>query len=203
MSSEAGFAQHAIDSLNVRSRVEGNAIVNALTIDVEDYFQVSALAPQIDRATWDTRRAGSSATSGACSSCSAATAPRPRSSRSAGSRERYPQLVRAIVAARARDGEPRLCVTSVQRTSAQSSFEQDVRRAKALLEDIGGQPVQRLPGAELFDRTAPIPGPSTCWSKTGLRYSSSVYPVRHDHYGMPDAPRFPYQTRPQGCWRSR
>ena len=35
-----------------------------------------------------------------------------------------------------------------------------------------------------------------CLARAGYRYSSSVYPIRHDHYGMPDSPRFAYSVRP-------
>ena len=68
--------------------------------------------------------------------------------------------------------------------------------AKRLLEDIAAQPVlgYRAPSFSI--------GYTNPWAfdvlvEEGYRYSSSVYPVQHDHYGMPDAPRFPYQARPQ------
>ena len=66
--------------------------------------------------------------------------------------------------------------------------------AKALLEDIGGQAVQgyRAPSFSI--------GTGNLWAldtllRAGYRYSSSIYPVKHDHYGMPDAPRFAHQIR--------
>jgi polysaccharide deacetylase family protein (PEP-CTERM system associated) len=73
-------------------------------------------------------------------------------------------------------------------------FLKDIRRAKAILEDITGVEVKgyRAPSFSVgkdnlwaFD----------CIAEAGYRYSSSVYPVRHDHYGMPDAPRLPYRPR--------
>ena len=70
-----------------------------------------------------------------------------------------------------------------------------MRSAKHLLEDIAAQPVRgyRAPSFSI--------GYTNPWAfdvlvEEGYRYSSSVYPVQHDHYGMPDAPRFPYQVRP-------
>src|SRR5207253_523675 len=76
-----------------------------------------------------------------------------------------------------------------------SDFCADVRRAKDLLEDLAGQRVQgyRAPSFSI--------GHANPWAfdvllEAGYRYSSSVYPVHHDHYGMPDAPRFPYAARP-------
>ena len=170
-------------------------IKNALTIDVEDYFQVSALAPHIDRASWDSRpcrvennvqrllalfeRRGAHATFFTLGWVA----------------ERYPQLVRDIVAGGhelASHGYGHL------RASEQSpeEFRQDLLRAKGILEDIAGQAVlgYRAPSFSI--------GTTNPWAfdvllETGHRYSSSVYPVKHDHYGMPDAPRFAHRT-PQG-----
>jgi len=82
------------------------------------------------------------------------------------------------------------------RASDQSPDElaSDLRRCKDILEDIGGVPVHgyRAPSFSI--------GHGNLWAfdviaEAGFKYSSSVYPVRHDHYGMPDAPRFPYQVR--------
>jgi polysaccharide deacetylase family protein (PEP-CTERM system associated) len=65
-----------------------------------------------------------------------------------------------------------------------------------MLEDIGGVAVQGLPRAQLFHRHGQPVGASTaCCAETGHRYSSSIYPIQHDHYGMPDAPRFAYRVR--------
>jgi polysaccharide deacetylase family protein (PEP-CTERM system associated) len=76
----------------------------------------------------------------------------------------------------------------------QDAFASDVRTAKGILEDITGAPVSgyRAPSFSI--------GRANLWafdalSAAGYRYSSSVYPVRHDHYGMPEAPRFPYRVR--------
>jgi polysaccharide deacetylase family protein (PEP-CTERM system associated) len=71
-------------------------------------------------------------------------------------------------------------------------YREDVGRARKLLEDIGGVEVKgyRAPSFSI--------GNANRWAldvlrEAGYRYSSSVYPVRHDHYGMPEAPRFAYQ----------
>jgi polysaccharide deacetylase family protein (PEP-CTERM system associated) len=168
--------------------------LNALTVDVEDYFQVSALASHIDRSTWDDRpcrvennvrrllamfdRRGAKATFFTLGWVA----------------ERYPQLVRDIVAAGhelASHGYGHL------RASEQSpaEFGNDVRRAKALLEDIGGRAVQGY-RAPSFSIGHANPWAFDVLQEAGYKYSSSVYPVQHDHYGMPDAPRFPYAARP-------
>ena len=107
--------------------------------------------------------------------------------------ERYPQLVRTIVA---QGHELASHGYGHQRASdlSREAFADDVGRAKKLLEDIGGVPVQgyRAPSFSI--------GTGNLWAfdvlqEAGYRYSSSVYPIAHDHYGMPDSPRFAYPVR--------
>ena len=170
---------------------------NALTIDVEDYFQVSAFAPHIARADWprlecrveanierillllDSRRIHATFfTLGWIA-------------------ERYPAMLRRVADAGhevASHGYAHL------RASEQSAaqFADDVRRSKTILEQITGLAVRgyRAPSFSI--------GAANLWAfdvlqEAGYRYSSSIYPIRHDHYGMPDAPRFAWRPRgPQG-----
>ena len=169
-------------------------LTNALTVDVEDYFQVSALAPHFDRGTWDAQPCRVERNVQRLLALFNETGARATFFTLGWIAERYPQLVRDIVA-----GGHELASHGYghQRASEQSRevFGDDVRRAKALLEDLGGQPVQgyRAPSFSI--------GMGNLWAfdvllEAGYRYSSSVYPVQHDHYGMPDAPRFPYESRP-------
>jgi len=74
-----------------------------------------------------------------------------------------------------------------------AAFNDDIRRAKGLLEDIGGRAVigYRAPSFSIGKRNL---WAFDCVAAAGYRYSSSIYPVQHDHYGMPDAPRFPYRV---------
>jgi polysaccharide deacetylase family protein (PEP-CTERM system associated) len=169
-------------------------LTNALTVDVEDYFQVSALAPHFDRGTWDAQPCRVERNVQRLLALFGETGARATFFTLGWIAERYPQLVRDIVA-----GGHELASHGYghQRASEQSRevFADDVRRAKALLEDLGGKPVQgyRAPSFSI--------GMGNLWAfdvllEAGYRYSSSVYPVQHDHYGMPDAPRFPYESRP-------
>ena len=167
------------------------AITNALTIDVEDYFQVSAFAPYIRRDEWDARECRVEANVDRILRLLADRDTTATFFTLGWVAERYPQLVRRIV-----DGGHELASHGYghQRASDLSvaEFGQDVLRAKSLLEDLSGSPVHgyRAPSFSI--------GHGNLWAfdtlaRAGYRYSSSVYPIRHDHYGMPDAPRFAYR----------
>jgi len=166
-----------------------------MSIDVvEDYFQVSAFAPHIRREDWDSLpcrvernvdlilglldEAGAKATFFTLGWIA----------------ERYPQVVRRLV-----DGGHELASHGYghQRASdlTPEQFRDDIVRAKRVLEDIGGVAVRgyRAPSFSI--------NRDNWWAvgeleNAGYVYSSSIYPVKHDHYGMPDAPRFPH--RPNG-----
>ena len=170
------------------------AMMNALTVDVEDYFQVSALAPHIARDSWDAQPCRIERNVQRLLAMFAQHDARATFFTLGWIAERYPQLVRDIVS-----GGHELASHGYghERASDQSraDFTLDVQRAKALLEDLGGKPVRgyRAPSFSI--------GHSNPWAfdvllEAGYHYSSSVYPVQHDHYGMPDAPRFPYAVRP-------
>jgi polysaccharide deacetylase family protein (PEP-CTERM system associated) len=174
--------------------VAGGPLRNAMTIDVEDYFQVEAFAAVISRDRWDD------------------FAPRVEGNvdrildRLAGAgvvatfftlgwiAERHPAMVRRIVAA---GHELASHGYGHMRADAQepAAFRADVNRARRLLEDIGGVAIvgYRAPTFSIGRRNR--------WAfavleEAGYRYSSSVYPIRHDLYGTPDAPRVPF--RPDG-----
>jgi len=167
------------------------AQVNAMTVDVEDYFQVQAFAGVIDRAAWDAipcrveanmdrilqqfDQAGVTGTFFTLGWIA----------------DRYPAVVRRIVAA---GHELASHGYGHARADGQTpdEFREDVRRARGVLQDLSGVPVAgyRAPTFSI--------GPQNPWAfdvlaEEGYSYSSSVYPVRHDLYGAPDTPRFPYR----------
>ena len=168
-------------------------IANALTVDVEDYFQVSALAPHIARADWERIPCRVERNVDTILSLFAESGARATFFALGWIAERYPGLVKRIVAEGhelASHGYGHLRIH--EQTPAE--FTQDIGRAKALLEDLSGTQVKgyRAPSFSI--------GRRTLWAferiaQAGYRYSSSVYPVRHDLYGMPDAPRFAYRPR--------
>ncbi len=168
-------------------------ITNALTIDVEDYFQVSAFAPHIARADWDTRECRVEGNVHAILDMLDAHATKATFFTLGWIAERYPALVREIVA---RGHELASHGHGHERASdlTRAQFVDDVVRAKRTLEDLCGSEVlgYRAPSFSI--------GTGNLWAfdvlaQAGYRYSSSVYPIRHDHYGMPDAPRFKHEVR--------
>jgi polysaccharide deacetylase family protein (PEP-CTERM system associated) len=165
-------------------------IRNAMTIDVEDYFHVSAFASHIGREDWDRLPCRVERNVDAILAMLDEHKTRATYFMLGWVAERYPGLVRRIV----EQGHELASHGYVhQRATEQSpdEFRQDVSRAKRLLEDIGGVAVQgyRAPSFSIGDSN---PWAVECLSEAGYRYSSSVYPIRHDHYGMPDAPRFAF-----------
>jgi polysaccharide deacetylase family protein (PEP-CTERM system associated) len=166
-------------------------ICNALTIDVEDYFQVSAFAPYIRRSEWDARECRVERNVDRILGMLAERDVKATFFTLGWVAERYPALVRRIV-----EGGHELASHGYghERASdlSREAFHQDVTRAKGLLEDLGGQPVKgyRAPSFSI--------GVGNLWAfdtlaEAGYIYSSSVYPIQHDHYGMPDSPRFAYR----------
>lgn len=171
-------------------------IRNAMTIDVEDYFQVSAFAKSISRDSWPARECRVEANMDLILGILAERDVKATFFTLGWLAERYPAMVRQIV-----DGGHELASHGYGhlRASDQSraEFMEDISRSKSLLEDIGGQAVlgYRAPSFSI--------GPKNMWAldalfEAGYRYSSSIYPIAHDHYGMPDAPRFAYYPNGEG-----
>jgi len=168
-------------------------VVNALTIDVEDYFQVSALSPYIERGAWDRMPRRVDRNVDRILKILADSGARATFFTLGWVAERHPAMVRRIVA---EGHELASHGYAHHRASDQTpeAFSLDIRRAKALLEDVAGTAVRgyRAPSFSIDEDNS---WAFDCIAEAGYRYSSSVYPVRHDHYGMPNAPRFTYQAR--------
>ncbi len=165
-------------------------IKNAFTIDVEDYFQVSALAPYIDRGSWDQQPCRVERNVDRILEMLDAAQVKATFFALGWIAERYPTMIKQIAAQGhelASHGYGHLRASD----QSPSEFKEDVVRAKALLEDLSAQSVAgyRAPSFSI--------GESNLWALdilrgSGYRYSSSIYPVKHDHYGMPNAPRFAF-----------
>lgn len=165
---------------------------NAMTVDVEDWFQVQAFAKTIDRVSWDSlprrveentirfleffAQAGVKATFFTLGWVA----------------ERHPSLVRRIVA----EGHELASHGYGHQLAHEqdvTSFRLDVGHAKKLLEDIGGVPVRGY-RAPTFSINTRNPWAFDALADEGYSYSSSIYPVKHDLYGMPDASRLPFRV---------
>jgi polysaccharide deacetylase family protein (PEP-CTERM system associated) len=173
-------------------KIDKNSIVNALTIDVEDYFQVSAFSEKIKRNDWDSIECRVEKNIDYILGMLDSRKIKATFFTLGWIAERYPEMIKKIISEGhelASHGYEHQRVTELSR----ESFYQDVSRAKGLLEDVGGEKIHgyRAPSFSINE--------SNLWAmeillKTGHRYSSSIYPVKHDHYGSPEAPRFPYKV---------
>lgn len=170
-------------------------VVNAMTIDVEDYFQVSALAPHISRSRWDSLPCRVERNIERILQLLADHSASATFFTLGWIAERYPGIVHSITGAGhelASHGYSHMRALE----QSESEFREDIGRAKQLLEDIGGVEVKGYRAPSFSIGTA-NPWALECIGNAGYRYSSSIYPIRHDHYGMPDAPRFSHITRGQ------
>ncbi|MEO1766716.1 XrtA system polysaccharide deacetylase [Thiobacter aerophilum] len=168
---------------------------NAMTIDVEDYFHVSAFARHIPREHWEHLPCRVERNVERILVLLAEHGTHATFFTLGWVAERYPGLVRRIVAA----GHELASHGYAHRRASEQSraqFRTDITRAKCILEDTAGVPVlgYRAPSFSINHHNL--------WAldelaQAGYRYSSSIYPVRHDHYGMPDAPRFAHHPRGQ------
>jgi len=171
-------------------------IRNAMTVDVEDYFQVSAFAAHIPRESWESIPCRVEKNIDRIIALLDERQAKATFFTLGWIAERYPAMVKNIVS---NGHELASHGWAHQRVSDQKpdEFLDDIIRSKALLEDISGQKVlgYRAPSFSI--------GSSTLWAldlleEAGYRYSSSIYPIQHDHYGMPDAPRFAFYPKNNG-----
>jgi polysaccharide deacetylase family protein (PEP-CTERM system associated) len=178
----------------IRALVPAATIVNALTIDVEDYFQVSAFAPRIRRSDWDAMECRVERNVERILALLADARVTATFFTLGWIAERYPALTRQIADA---GHEVASHGFGHERASEQSpdAFLADIRLAKAIIEDVTGRAVKgyRAPSFSVGRRN---PWAFDAMASAGYRYSSSLYPIRHDHYGDPDAPRFVHEARP-------
>jgi polysaccharide deacetylase family protein (PEP-CTERM system associated) len=187
-------------------------MLNALTIDVEDYFQVLAFSDVIRYEEWEnfecrvernTNRlldildeCKSNFLSNFPNSLPQTSVLGPRTSQLATFfvlgwiAERYPNLIRRIKD----QGHEIAChgyAHKVIYNQTKEEFREDIRKSKAILEDITGSEVigYRAPSYSITNKSQ--------WAfevlvEEGFKYDSSIFPIHHDFYGMPYAPRFPF-----------
>jgi polysaccharide deacetylase family protein (PEP-CTERM system associated) len=172
-------------------------LVNILTVDVEDWFQVENYASAIPRERWP--------------DCELRVADSVRRLLELFSRaevratffvlgwiaDLLPELVREIASAGHEVGSHGWSHSPIWNLDRES-FAEEITRSRRVLEDLSGRPVIGY-RAPTFSVTR-----KTLWAleelaKAGYRYDSSIFPVRHDRYGIPDAPRAIHRTE-EGIW---
>jgi polysaccharide deacetylase family protein (PEP-CTERM system associated) len=169
----------------------GTRLANAMTCDVEDYFQVQAFAGHIARESWDTMASRVERNTGRVLDLFARHGVHATFFTLGWVAERHKDLIRRIVA----EGHELASHGMEHRpvySQTPDEFRADVRRTKAILEDIGGKTVSGYRAAS-FSITEKTFWAFDVLAEEGYRYSSSIYPVRHDLYGIPDAPRFAFR----------
>ncbi len=163
---------------------------NAMTVDVEDWFQVQAFAGTISRDQWPVLQRRVEENTDRILGLFDAAGVNATFFTLGWVAERHPALVRRIVAA-GHELASHGYWHRLAHEQTPADFARDVGDARKLLEDVGGVAVQGY-RAPTFSINTRNPWAFDVLAEAGYRYSSSVYPVRHDLYGMPDAPRFPF-----------
>ena len=167
-----------------------NNIVNAMTVDVEDYFHVSAFESVINKNAWDSMELRVERNTYRLLELFEQHNAKSTFFTLGWVAERCPQLIRAIV-----DQGHELASHGYSHKRAldmtQQEFFEDVRQSKDILEQISGTQIHgyRAPSFSVKD--------SNTWVydvlvELGFEYSSSTYPIAHDLYGVPHWPRFKY-----------
>ena len=181
----------AQDMLPEHERYASSSPRNAMTVDVEEYFQVAAFEGRIRRDAWDGYPSRVELNTGRVLDVFAEHRIHATFFVLGWVAERAPRLVRRIV-----DEGHELASHGYDHTRAtmldRNAFSEDVTRTKRTLEDVSGRLVRgyRAPSYSI--------GARNLWALDALRdagyeYSSSIYPIRHDLYGMPEAPRFAFR----------
>jgi polysaccharide deacetylase family protein (PEP-CTERM system associated) len=169
---------------------------NAMTVDVEDYFQVEAFFPHVPRSDWGNRECRVERNVDLILQLFSQNDVKATFFTLGWIAKRYPKLVRRIV-----DAGHELASHGLEHVRADQQsrpiFLEDVRRSKAMLEDLGGVPVVGY-RATSFSITRKNLWALDALEDAGYCYSSSTYPIHHDLYGIPEQPRFafyPFEDR--------
>lgn len=176
--------------------------LSALTIDVEEYFQVHAFSDVIRRKDWDSLESRVEKSTYRLLDLLDSTDGQPTTDHGPGGKpratffilgwiaERYPALVREIHSR----GHEVAChgyIHQLVNRQSRESFTKDVAKAKQILEDLIGVEVigYRAPSFSITKHTLCA---LEILCELGFRYDSSIFPIRHDFYGIPGAPRYPF-----------
>jgi polysaccharide deacetylase family protein (PEP-CTERM system associated) len=164
---------------------------NVVSVDVEDYFHAEVFSGVVDRAKWNSYSSRVEVNTRRLLEMLGKLNVHGTFFVLGWVAERFPGLVREIAAG----GHEIACHSYWHRLIYKlepAEFREDTRRAKDVIEQISGQRVEgyRAPTYSVIDRSV--------WaldilSELGFTYDSSIYPIHHDRYGMPGAPRGPFR----------
>lgn len=165
-------------------------VANAFTVDVEDYYQVEAFARTVRREDWEAFPSRVVRNTEVLLDMLARHGVRGTFFVLGWVAERHPELVKKIAQAGHEVASHGFSHNMITRQTP-GVFRGETRRSKALLEDLAQRPVIGYRAAT-YSIT-----PKTVWAldilaEEGFQYDSSVFPIRHDRYGIVDAPRLPY-----------
>jgi polysaccharide deacetylase family protein (PEP-CTERM system associated) len=164
--------------------------IHAMTCDVEDYFQVSAFSDHVSRDQWQTYECRIPRNVDLILKMFAETGTTATFFTLGWVAQHYPNVIRAIVSEGHEIASHGMQHTRVWQQS-RAEFMEDAGSSKKILEDISGTSVigYRAASWSIDTRT---PWAHDVLAESGYKYSSSIYPIKHDHFGMPNAPVEPY-----------
>lgn len=166
-------------------------IINAMSVDVEDYFQVSAFESTIDRRDWPTMESRVERNTRRLLDIFDEYSVKSTFFTLGWIAERHPQLVKEI-ADRGHEIASHGFEHRLIYDQTPDAFRDDVRRAKAVLEQTSGQGVAGY-RAPSYSVTTQSLWALDVLAEEGYSYDSSIFPIRHDRYGIPTAPRHPHR----------
>jgi len=176
----------------------GRRVKNAFTVDVEDYFQVEGFANAIDRGSWDGFRTRVKGNTSLLLEMLDQRKVRATFFVLGWVARKHPEIVRQIAAAGHEVASHGMSHRLIY-TQAPDEFRQETRDAKALLEDLAQKPVTGYRAAT-YSITSRSLWALDILCEEGFRYDSSIFPMRHDRYGIPDAEQKPHVlTTPGGA----
>jgi len=164
---------------------------NMMTVDVEDYFQVEAFFGVIERKDWGSYACRVEQNTDQILSMFHSTGAKATFFTLGWVAKRYPALIRRIV-----ENGHEVASHGLEHRRADSQthseFLSDLKGSKSLLEDVSGVAINGYRAAS-FSITRKNLWALDAIAEAGYKYSSSIYPIRHDRYGIPDAPRFAFK----------
>lgn len=176
----------------VDDNYRGRDLANAMSVDVEDYFQVSAFETTVSRRDWPNMASRVAGNISRILDLFAAENVKATFFTLGWICEHHPEVVKKIADAGHEIGSHGHEHSRVG-TFDHRKFFSDVEDTRKRLEDTTGTSVTgyRAPSFSINSKTL---WAHDVLAEAGYKYSSSVYPVQHDHYGLPDAPRFPFRS---------